>query len=425
MDPFSITVGAAALTQLATKIAVTLKDTYQAYHSAPEDMLEIADQITLVAGLVDVFAKSIDGTRRKFPKTFQEHAMNLVRQCETILKEIQRMIPGSSTRSVNVESLRYAFGNKKKIEKQQTALKGVQHMFMFMTTCYMYSLPQEAEVASAAPVGSLHGVMKHVPIQISMNQDGGNSPTVAYEATLTLRPAPHVPSRNHADEPFARGKASQHERSYAGERRESERSRLANMRRSPYFALALLEPPLHGEDDRRTERQEAPMYRRVRLEAASKSAFELPSDREATEEVDDLLSRWFDDDTHSNPNHSHDESYSVPHTDPEVDEHDSDNDRNLPSVSERPENAPQSMPIRHWVCDGCERESWEVDNENDRTLKRFMRFKCRICNDFDFCGFCYLSEGIARPRHQHARSSFARIDEVDELHPTQSAYSPH
>ncbi len=80
MDPFSITVGAAALAHLATKIAATLKDTYQAYHSAPKDILEIADQITLVAGLVDVFAKSIDGPGRKFPKTFQEHATNLVCQ---------------------------------------------------------------------------------------------------------------------------------------------------------------------------------------------------------------------------------------------------------------------------------------------------------------------------------------------------------
>lgn len=164
-------------------------------------------------------------------------------------------------------------------------------MFMFMTTCYMYSLPPEANVASAAPVGSLHGVMKHVPIQISMSQDGGNSPTVAYEATLTLTPAPHVPSRNYDNEPFARGKASHHERSYAGERRESERSRLANMRRSPYFALALLEPPLQGEDDRRAEREEATRYKKGREEAKGESAFELPSDQEATEEVDALLSR--------------------------------------------------------------------------------------------------------------------------------------
>jgi hypothetical protein len=204
------------------------------------------------------------------------------------LKEIQRMIPSSSTRSANIESLRYAFGNKKKIEKQQTALKGVQHMFMFMTTCYMYSLPPEANVASSAPIGSLHGVMEHVPIQISMNQDSGNSPTVAYEATLTLRPAPHVHSPRVED---MRRKASHHERSYAGERRENERSRLANMRRSPYFALALLEPPLHGEDDRRAEREEATRYRKGREEAKSESAFELPSDQEASEEVDALLSR--------------------------------------------------------------------------------------------------------------------------------------
>ena len=201
------------------------------------------------------------------------------------------MIPSSSTKSVNAESLRYAFGNKKKFEKQQTALKEVQHMFMFMTTCYMYSLPQEAGVAPAAPVGSLHGVMKHVPIQISMGQDGDNSPTVTYEATLTLTPAPHVSSHNYNDEPFARRTASPDERSHAREKSKDGRSSLANMRRSPNFSLRLLEPPLRDEDDRRAEREEATMYRRGREEAKSRSAFELPSDREATEEVDTLLLR--------------------------------------------------------------------------------------------------------------------------------------
>ncbi len=46
-------------------------------------------------------------------------------------------------------------------------------------------------------------------------------------------------------------------------------------------------------------------------------------------------------------------------------------------------------------------QSWKLDRDNDRAL---MRFKCRICPDFDFCGSCYLSEGTVR--HQHARSSF-------------------
>ncbi len=46
-------------------------------------------------------------------------------------------------------------------------------------------------------------------------------------------------------------------------------------------------------------------------------------------------------------------------------------------------------------------QSWKVDRGNDKTL---MRYKCKICTDFDFCGSCYLNEGTVR--HQHARSSF-------------------
>ncbi len=181
-------------------------------------------------------------------------------------------------------------------------------MFMFMTTCYMYSLPQEAQEAqkglkgqeveaSAAPIGSFHGVMTHVPIQISMAQHSGGSPTVAYEATLTLRPAPQVPSRSYDNESFAKQKASGRESSHtkvshAGQGRETERSMLANMRRSPYFSLALLQLPLQlrGKEERRDERKESASYQRGREGVGSNSAFELPSAQEATEEVDNLLS---------------------------------------------------------------------------------------------------------------------------------------
>ncbi len=214
------------------------------------------------------------------------------------------MIPSGSARSVNTESLRYAFGNKKRIEKQQAALKGVQHMFMFMTTCYMYSLPQEpqepqkAGVASAAPIGSLHGVLKNVPIQINMAQHGSNSRTIAYEATLTLRPAPHVPPGDYDNESFARRDASHRESSHAkvshaGKGREKERSILANMRRSPYFSLALLRPPpapLRGKDDRRAADENIAKKKKGREEVGGDPAFELPSAQEATKEVDSLLS---------------------------------------------------------------------------------------------------------------------------------------
>ena len=46
-------------------------------------MQEIADQITLCAGLVDVFAKSVDGSGvgvREFPEKFIGDAMGLVGQ---------------------------------------------------------------------------------------------------------------------------------------------------------------------------------------------------------------------------------------------------------------------------------------------------------------------------------------------------------
>ncbi|PVH75275.1 hypothetical protein DL98DRAFT_518692 [Cadophora sp. DSE1049] len=83
MDPFSIVVGAVALTETANKLAGTLTDRYQAFRSAPKQMIEIAGQITLCAGLVDVFAKSVDGARQSFPRKFEQDAAALVMQVRT------------------------------------------------------------------------------------------------------------------------------------------------------------------------------------------------------------------------------------------------------------------------------------------------------------------------------------------------------
>jgi len=80
MDPFSIVVGAVALTEVANKLASTLTDRYQAFRSAPKQMIEIAGQVTLCAGLVDVFAKSVDGAGQIFPKKFEQDAAALVLQ---------------------------------------------------------------------------------------------------------------------------------------------------------------------------------------------------------------------------------------------------------------------------------------------------------------------------------------------------------
>jgi len=82
MDPFSITVGAVALLEAANKLSKTLMDRYQAFSAAPKRMCEIANDVTMVAGLVEVFATSVDGagTGIRFPDKFQRDARNLVDQ---------------------------------------------------------------------------------------------------------------------------------------------------------------------------------------------------------------------------------------------------------------------------------------------------------------------------------------------------------
>jgi hypothetical protein len=103
MDPFSITVGAVGLLDVANKVAGALIDRYQAYSSAPKQMIEIADQITLCAGMIEVFAKSVEGTgKQAFPRKFQESATSLITQvsdeeCRSIAKICHKCdIPSAS-----------------------------------------------------------------------------------------------------------------------------------------------------------------------------------------------------------------------------------------------------------------------------------------------------------------------------------------
>ncbi len=85
MDPFSITLGALALAETANKLASSLTDRYRAFSSAPKEMLEIAGQVTMCAGLVDVFVRSVDGTAHNFPKRFQQDVSTLVMQVSLLI----------------------------------------------------------------------------------------------------------------------------------------------------------------------------------------------------------------------------------------------------------------------------------------------------------------------------------------------------
>jgi hypothetical protein len=83
MDPLSIVVGALALVDTAEKVTTRLLDIYGAYKSAPKEMGDIAQQMTLCAGLIERFATSIKNKEEKIPKKFHEAVMSLVEQvCE-------------------------------------------------------------------------------------------------------------------------------------------------------------------------------------------------------------------------------------------------------------------------------------------------------------------------------------------------------
>jgi hypothetical protein len=77
MDPVSIITGAIALVETADLVATRLIDIWGAYSAAPKEMAEIAQQMSLSAGLIDRFAKSIKEDE-KIPKNFHRAVMSLV-----------------------------------------------------------------------------------------------------------------------------------------------------------------------------------------------------------------------------------------------------------------------------------------------------------------------------------------------------------
>jgi hypothetical protein len=175
------------------------------------------------------------------------------------------MIPRGSQKPGYTERLKYAFSDEKKIKQQQEKLKQVQHMIMFMTTCWMYQLPsmqqKESPPPSAGqiPMGSFSGFMQQLPLEINIKDpNASGAQSLGYEATLTLKPVEpktfpqaeqeklktHLGSRG---DRRGRGSAkhSVYSKDIGGDRSLSkyEKQALENMRRSPYFSTKLLSHP--------------------------------------------------------------------------------------------------------------------------------------------------------------------------------------
>jgi hypothetical protein len=173
------------------------------------------------------------------------------------------MIPRGSQKPGYTERLKYAFSDEKKIKQQQEKLKQVQHMVMFMTTCWMYELPKlqkeplATSSAAQVPMGSFSGFMQQqLPVTIGIRDPNASAEHgVAYEATLTLKPVEtqtYMSGGQQSQGNTASGLFGQHQSS-AGPREYTRSSEpkssksgkqvLENMRRSSYFTTSLLKPP--------------------------------------------------------------------------------------------------------------------------------------------------------------------------------------
>lgn len=200
--------------------------------------------------------------------------------------EIEAMIPRGSQEPNYADRLKFAFGNEKKIAKQKTKLKEVQHMFMFMTTCWMYQLPSMQQPKSTdsspqIPMGSFQGMMEQIPVQINMRDPNMSSTqNVSYEATLTLKPIPQatpvysLPPQGQGQMgpgPSSSGRSSEPERKQ--ERMifgRNERFALENMRRSPYFSEKLLKKPAFSYAERLKMELEKESLEKVKKEEEAK-----------------------------------------------------------------------------------------------------------------------------------------------------------
>ncbi|EPE33038.1 hypothetical protein GLAREA_06050 [Glarea lozoyensis ATCC 20868] len=457
MDPFSVTVGAVGLLDFANKVTNGLIDRYQAFSSAPRQMLEIADQITLCAGLVDVFAKSVDGTgKQDFPRKFKADAAGLITQCYSILKEIEKMIPHGSQKPGYTERLKYAFSDEKKIKQQQEKLKQVQHMLMFMTTCWMYQLPnqpKEPQVSSSAgqiPFGSFSGFMQQLPLEINIKDPNASSAqSMGYEATLTLKPIEPPTGCQGKEQELKQSRERMDGRKLRGSSRSRETNKalsmyekqaLENMRRSSYFSAKLLKPPFtvqrtsfnldppnrdRSERDRKEEHSEQKRTEFAMRGSEDEMPNSLMTKEQAAKGVENILSEWFDDDselsdmeTYHTPSQSPDESRPgrkgsspntrhiimvepAPSTSPTPRKLDPSPSGGLSSSDTRPSPKIGRRRSWDWQCDGCQKTLFYSD----------LRYKCRDCDNFDFCPHCY--DDIW---HRHPKSSFrAKQELVDKF----------
>ncbi|KAI9665532.1 MAG: hypothetical protein M1831_001674 [Alyxoria varia] len=240
MDPLSLTTSIIALAETGTTLGKLIWDTCDSFRSARADMQDMAEEVDLITSLFAGLGSSMKRAPDLYSEEFRRMAKNLISKCHKLFFEISDMFPADVDEMGQVErqyeKLVWSTFTKDRILKKQTELRQMQHMFSFMETMQRYIERPEQSIQSNAAVNdgesnaAVGGIPQQIPIQLSGSVPGQGP----IQVTLTLQTTPvaerHVESVQ--PPPYDTNEAKQRDK-----------TRLQNLRMSPYFSKSILDEP--------------------------------------------------------------------------------------------------------------------------------------------------------------------------------------
>ncbi|KAK5699176.1 hypothetical protein LTR17_023457 [Elasticomyces elasticus] len=474
MDPFSITAGVIGVVDGGLSLSKMLVDRVQNFRRADEQIMELAHEVDLCNALLDELRPRLNLPRGSYPKNLVSVAEVLITRMSETMDSIRKRVQTFDTSKT--DAAKYALFDAGALKGHHGKLKGLQTDFMCLL-CVFPAQPQVTAPAMAisglAGLGSLEGTIQHIPIY-SNSRDPSSGGPVTYQATLTLRPAPTLPTGIPAPPTPAPSGVPAQSAALAQQlqdlkRDKVARKKLANLTSSPFFQLGNI---FSSKKSHRRQAASLDSRSRYRMRASGpeeRAFMRKEADNETAEyayapdpssdymgpiesrsalgddppasKVDAMLDYLFEDDDNESYDTSEDETPSEPYTGPdttmgalrapptndytEVDSLDPESRRRpspydtaSPSHYEaKPERDDDTILLpfppgieRLATCGSCEIEF----------NSSMVRFNCDTCPEFTLCKTCCRTP-VRKNAHEH--KEFTRVD--PESTPKAKATPPH
>ncbi len=90
-DPLSIAVSVASIVGVGVRISTGLYDICETISSAPDDIEDIASDITSLVVVVDELGKIFAAPGRVYSQKLESSLLNIIKRCRLVFREINRM----------------------------------------------------------------------------------------------------------------------------------------------------------------------------------------------------------------------------------------------------------------------------------------------------------------------------------------------